>query len=155
MHIKKLILSAGIAMSVQLCLAFISFANAEAYSPYSGKLSGQVVSVKSASTFVVSAETWPGFRRSFTISLKDISTPSASSEAKTCERELAEKALLFVTELFGDSGAVIIRDMTMETSTDQNAEADLVAEKGSVSQALINNGFARSNEIDPDEEPWC
>ena len=44
--------------------------------------------------------------------------------------------------------------MTMQTSADQNAEADIYTEKGSLTKALKSKGLARPIDTE-NKEPWC
>ena len=137
-----------------LLMVVLSIASAESYAPYRDKLSAKVVSIKSASVIDVSAETWPGFSRTFSISLAGIETPKNASDAALCQQKLAEKALDFVKDYLQNATKIEIHNMTMKTSADQDAEADIFTEKGSLSKALKGSGFARSADIDG-QEPWC
>ncbi len=127
---------------------------AEGYSPYPGVLAAKLVAVHSPSGIELSAQTWPGFRRNFTISLGTVDIPKNSPDVEICQRKLAEKALLFVKDFLNNAKKIEIHDMTMKTSADKNAVADIYTEKGSLSKALLNQGLARSKEIDANE-PWC
>ena len=154
MLVTKLNTKYWFVISVIVSLTLSSAVNAEKYAAYPGKLSVKIVSIRSASTIDVSAETWPGFTRIFSVSLSDIEVPQNNPDVKLCQRELAEKALEFVKEYLSDATRIEINNMTMQTSADQNVEADLITEKGSLSKALKSRGYARSIDSEQDE-PWC
>ena len=154
MSVNKLLTKVGLVISINILLALISLTNADTYSPYPRKLSATFVAAKSASTIDVSAETWPGFTRTFSISLTGIEVPKDASNVKPCQRELAKKALIFIQDYLNGATTVEIHDMTMQTSADRNVEADIHTEKGSIIAALKNHGFARSTDI-LNEKPWC
>ena len=153
MLVKNLITKACF-IAITASLTISSGVNAESYSPYPDKLSAKLVSINSASSIDVSAETWPGFTRTFSVSLSGIEVPKNSPDVKLCQRELAEQALDFVKEYLTDAAKIEIHNMTMQTSADQNVQADIHTDQGSLSKALTNRGFARSTNIDH-EEPWC
>ena len=153
MLVKKLITKACfVAITVSLTIS--SVVNAKPYAPYPGKLSAKLVSIRSASSIDVSAETWPGFSRTFSVSLSGIEAPKNSPDVKLCQRKLAEQALDFVKDYLTDAAKIEIHNMTMQTSADQNVQADIHTDQGSLSKALISRGFARSTDIEH-EEPWC
>jgi hypothetical protein len=154
MLVKKIITKACFVVSIALSFTVTSAVSEETYAPYPDKLSAKLVSVRSASSIDVSAETWPGFSRTFSVSLSGIEVPQNSSDVELCQQELAEQALNFVKDYLSNAEKVEIHNMMMKTSADQNVEADIYTEKGSLSKALKSRGFARSTDIEH-EEPWC
>lgn len=148
--IKKL----GSTLSIAVLSVAAAATDAKPYSPFAATLPAKLVSVKSASTITVEAETWPGFTRAFTISLAGIQIPKNHSAASLCEKELAKKAQAFVEKFLASAQDIEIRDMKMDHSAQQEAEADIVTRKGSLVQALLNKGLARSNDIEPSKS-WC
>ncbi len=142
-----------IAAAAVLSLASTAGA-AKSYSPYGAKLPAKLVGVKSASAISVEAETWPGFNRAFTISLAGIQVPQNSPTADRCERELAKKAQAFVEDFLADTQQVELRDMKMDHSAQQEAVADIATGKGSLAQALVNEGLARPDDVEPTTS-WC
>lgn len=148
--IKKL----GLCLSVAALSVAATAIDAKPYSPFAAKMPAKLVSVKSASTITVEAETWPGFTRAFTITLTGIQIPRNNSAASLCERDLAKEARAFVENFLADTQDIEIRDMKMEHSAQQEAEADIVTSKGSLVQALLSKGLARSNDIEPSKS-WC
>lgn len=154
MYINRIITQAVLIVSINAAVAIIPVANAEPYSPYPGTLPAKLVTVKSALTIDVSAQTWPGFTRTFSISLSGIEVPKNNSDAQLCQRELAEQAFEFVKEYLGNAAKIEIHDMTMQTSADQNVEADIYTEKGSLTKALKSKGLARPIDTE-NNEPWC
>ncbi len=154
MSIKQHISQITFIVSIFVLSSTLSVTNAEAYSPYPGKLAAKLVAVRSASIIDVSAETWPGFTRTFSISLAGIEVPTKSPDAKLCQRKLAEKALSFTEKFLTNAKKIEIQNMTMQTSADQNAEADIFTEKGSLGKALKSHGFARIKDKE-NQQPWC
>lgn len=148
---KKIVMKSFFAM---LLMAILSTVNAEGYSPFSKKLAAQLVAIKSVSSIDVSAETWPGFSRTFSISLSNIDTPKNSPDVSLCQQQLAQKALDFVQDYLGNASKIEIHNMTMKTSADTNANAELYTEKGSLNKALLSHGFARSDGVEQ-QKPWC
>jgi endonuclease YncB( thermonuclease family) len=154
MSIKRIFKSAGFIVAVNIALVIFSAANAETYSPFPGVLPAKLIAIKSAANFTVSAETWPGFRRTFNISLAAIDVPRSTSDVEPCQRQLAEQALELVKEYLADPAKLEIHDMTMQTSADKNAQADIYTDRGSLSKALIRQGLARPIATER-QEPWC
>ena len=128
--------------------------HAESYAPYPDNLPAKVISINSASSITVSAETWPGFSRTFNIALANIEVPQNNSNAGLCEQELAQEALDFTKKYLTGEAKVELHKMMMETSADQNVKADIYTSKGSLSNALKNQGLARPADSEP-KAPWC
>ncbi len=126
---------------------------AQEYNPYPGQLPARVVNVISASTINIEAETWPGYSKTFKVSLPDIQIPNSSSE-KVCQRQLAEKALAFTKDFLAAGTNITVSDLKMANSSSQSATAKIQTNQGSLSEALKNHGFARSAE-NKTEKPWC
>ncbi len=153
MLLKKLIVP-FVIFSIIVTSDFLAAAETEAYSPYPGTLVAELVAITSASSIELSAQTWPGYKRTFAISLASVDVPQNSPDVSTCERKLADKALAFVKGFLSNAKKLEIHDMTMKTSSDQNAEAEIYTEQGSLSKALSGQGLARPKSIAP-EQPWC
>ncbi len=132
----------------------LSAETADNYSPYPGVLVAKLVAIHSPSNIELSAQTWPGYRRNFSISLKAIETPEISPDVDICQRKLAEKTLAFIKDFLEKAKKIEIHDMTMKTSSDKNAKADIYSEQGSLSKALLNQGLARPIDTPPNK-PWC
>ncbi|MGR9115383.1 MAG: hypothetical protein ACU85E_06420 [Gammaproteobacteria bacterium] len=152
--LNKIVKYIGLTLSIVTLTAAASAVSAKPYSPFGAKLPARLVGVKSASVISVEAETWPGFTRVFTISLAGIQMPEHNSAAALCERELAKKALAFVEDFLAETQDIELRDMKMENSAQQEAEADIGTGKGSLVQALISQGLARPDSTDPGKS-WC
>jgi endonuclease YncB( thermonuclease family) len=127
---------------------------AEAYTPFAENLPARLVAVKSASVISVEAQTWPGFTRTFDISLAGIEVPQDTPAAGPCERKLAKQALAFVQDSLANAEVIEIKGMKMENSAQQNAEGDIGTSQGSLSQALVSKGLARPDSIDS-AKSWC
>lgn len=152
--IRKTLKNLGLGLALPVLIGAAPTLAAKAYTPFAASLPAKLLTVKSASVIQVEAETWPGFKRSFDISLADIQLPQNAPTASLCERKLADKALTFVRDFLSGADRIEIKDMTMENSAQQEAEADVVTDKGSLVQALLDNGLARSAEADPSSS-WC
>ncbi|NOR69730.1 MAG: hypothetical protein GQ532_08585 [Methylomarinum sp.] len=147
--LKKIAMISAIACSTTLT----SQVMAQDYNPYPGKLSAQVVNVVSASTINIEAETWPGYSKTFKVSLPNIQVPSSNSE-KICQRKLAEQALAFTQDFLAAGTTITVSDLKMANSSSLSATAKILTNQGSLTDALISHGFARSAE-NVTEEPWC
>jgi len=150
----KLSYGLRVIIALMMTLAILSTAYSKPYSPYPENMSAKLIAVTSASQIDVSAETWPGFTRTFSISLVGIEVPQDKAGVKPCQSKLAKKALSFIKDYLKNANKIAISNMTMETSADQQVKADLITERGSLAQALLNQGLARSSTINPGE-PWC
>ena len=152
--LNKIIKSIGLTLSITALSIAATVVEAKPYTPFAAKLPAKLVGVKAASVISVEAETWPGFSRVFTITLAGIQVPRDTSAASLCERKLAKKALTFVEDFLADAQDIELRDMKMEHSAQQEAEADIGTRKGSLVQAMIGEGLARPDSIDP-KKSWC
>ena len=135
-------------------LLLCSTLNAAEYVPYPGRMMGKLVSVDSPITVTLTMQTWPGFFRDFTVTMPGIVVPEDTSGAPDCQRELAAKAMTFTREFLADAKKIIAPDMRMENSADKNAIAPILTDKGSLGEALIAEGLARPDSVDP-TKPWC
>jgi len=154
MSIRNFFTHAVCIFAINVSPLVLPTANAETYAPYPGILAAKLVAVNSAANIVLSAETWPGFRRTFSISLAGIEAPQDKPGIEPCQRELAEQALEFVKKYLSDAARIEIHDMTMHTSAEQNVRADIHTEQGSLSEALLRQGLARPK-VKGNNEPWC
>ncbi len=136
---------------ITLCISFNSVADFE---PYPGKHQVRLISVDAANILTVNFETWPGFGTTISVTLPDLTLPGYRMEPSACELELAQKALLFTVDFVSSAKNISINNLRMETSADEYGTANVSTEKGSLAQALIKEGLARSSSVDS-ETPWC
>jgi len=150
---KNIFIKAGKIFTaiITLCISFNSFADFE---PYPGKHQARVISVDAANILTVNFETWPGFGKTLSITLPDLTLPGFRMEPSACELELAQKAMLFTVDFLAPAKNITVNDLRMETSADDYGTANVYTEKGSLAQALIKEGLARPSSIDS-ETPWC
>jgi len=66
--------------------------DATGYVPYPGKIPVNLLSIETPIVVHVNFETWPGFMRSFRVTIPGLSLPMDAASAPDCERELATKA---------------------------------------------------------------
>jgi hypothetical protein len=121
---------------------------------YPGSLPAQVTGIESAMVVKLDAQTWPGFRRAFRITLPGIQVPEDTRDAPTCQREMAERALTFTETFLYDAEQVEVRDILMTNTGDPDGRANIYTEQGSLADALQAAGLARPGSVDPDR-PWC
>jgi endonuclease YncB( thermonuclease family) len=134
-------------------LLFSALSSADSV-PYPGRMMGKLVSIESPITVTLQMQTWPGYFRSFTVTVPGIVVPEDTAGAPDCQRELAAKAMQFTQDYLADAKKIIAPDMRMKNSADQYAVAPILTEKGSLGEALIAEGLARPDSVDP-TEPWC
>lgn len=113
-----------------------------------------VMEVRNAKTLHVNAAIWPGFQRTFLITLPGIAIPRDDIKAPACEQVLAAKAKAFTQAYFKDAERPEIHDVQMENTALEAGLAHAYTEKGSLADALLAKGFARPDSTDP-ETPWC
>lgn len=139
------------ACTLATSFIFIIDVNAEGYSPYPGKLPAKLVNVATASVIDLEAETWPGYSKTFRVSLPDIQVPS-SQASTVCQRKLAEKAKTFAEDYLAKANSITLSDLQMSNSGDQSISGQIHTNEGSLVDALKRNGYARSPN---DQKPWC
>lgn len=66
----------------------------------------------------------------------------------------APRAMTFARQFVTEAGKLYVRDLRMETSADTDGYSDILTEHGSLSQALVKEGLARSDTVAPDTS-WC
>ena len=123
-------------------------------SPYPGKRQVRLVAVNAPETVVVNFETWPGFQRNFRVTVPGLDVPEDTPNAPDCQRELAARALAFTRHFLSNAKKIFIQDISMENSASEDATSPILTEKGSLAEALIKEGLARPDSVDP-REPWC
>lgn len=124
------------------------------FATYPGVYPIYVMEVRSAKTLYVNAAVWPGFQRTFLITVPGIAIPSDNIKAPACEQALAAKAKAFTQAYFKDAERPEIRDVQMQNTALEDGSANAYTEKGSLADALLEKGFARPDSVDP-ATPWC
>lgn len=147
-NISKKIL---IISSITVTLAFTTQVGAETYNPYPGKIAAKLVNVVSASVVELEAETWPGFKRTFTVTLPDVQVPR-SDGATVCQRQMAEEAKAFTASYLSNASAIHLSGLQMANSAEQNASGQITTNQGSLIDALKGKGFVKAAD---NSEPWC
>ncbi len=143
-------ITAGLLVS--LCS---TLATAVSFSPYPGKRQVTVDRVEAPGIVVVTFDTdAAGFTRTLGIRLPHLVFAQDTPRSDDCEREAAGKVLPFMKDFLNSAKKVYIQDMRMENSADTEAVSPLLTDKGSLSAALIKEGLARPDSVDP-ETPWC
>lgn len=124
------------------------------YVPFPGKLAVKLLDVEAPNVIFVNFETWPGFPRSVHVVLPGIAVPEDTPQADDCERDKAARAMTFARQFVTEAGKLYVQDLRMETSADTDGYSDILTEHGSLSQALVKEGLARSDTVAPDTS-WC
>lgn len=146
----KVSVSAGI-----LFIFSASLANAVEFVPYPGKREVTLVSVDAPDRARVTFDTdATGFFRTLSIQLPGIVVARDTPQADECERAAAQRALGFTEAFLNAAEKIYVKDMRMENSADEEAVSPLLTNKGSLSSALIKEGLARPDTVDPDKS-WC
>ncbi len=138
-------------MSLSMIVSSSVFAD---YVPYPGKKQVRLISIEAANIVVINFETWPGYGKTVKIKLPDLVLPASSAKPPLCEIKLAKKALKFTQAYLKSFKKVTVEDMRMKTSADNEAISSVYTTKGSLAQALIKKGLARSSAIKLNK-PWC
>jgi len=146
----KASVSAGV-----LFLFSASLAYAVEFVPYPGKREVTLVSVEAPDRARVTFNTdATGFFRTLSIQLPGIVVAEDTPQADECERAAAQRALGFTKAFLNGAEKLYVKDMLMENSADEEAVSPLLTNKESLSSALINEGLARPDTVDPDQS-WC
>ncbi|HHH44323.1 MAG TPA: hypothetical protein ENK49_09310 [Gammaproteobacteria bacterium] len=138
-------------------LAFMLSATALAgtFVPYPGKREVTVARVEEPDLVFVTFNTdATGFFRTLGIRLPHLVVAQDTPQADECEREAAARALQFTRDFLERAKKVYVQDMRMENSADEQAVSPILTDRGSLSDALIQEGLARPDSVDPDT-PWC
>jgi len=142
-------------MAGVLCAFTASLAHAVEFVPYPGKREVTLVSVEAPDRARVTFNTdATGFFRTLSIQLPGIVVAADTPQADECERAAAQRALGFTEAFLNGAEKIYVKDMRMENSADEEAISPLLTNKGSLSSALIEEGLARSDTVDPDKS-WC
>jgi endonuclease YncB( thermonuclease family) len=130
-------------------------AQAEPFVPYPGKREVTVARVEEPDLVFVTFNTdATGFFRTVGIRMPGIVVAKDTPQADQCEREAAARALGFVESFLAEAKTLHVQDMRMENSADDEAVSPILTDKGSLSAAMIKEGIARSDSVDP-TMPWC
>jgi len=148
------ITTACCALAAALSLGAPTRVAAEPYIAYPGPTRAEVDAIETPMVVHIQAETWPGFRRAFRITLPGIQVPEDIPDAPACQREMAQRALAFTKTFLKDGGRVEVRDIRMQNTAVADGEAHLYTRQGSLAAALEAAGLARPSTVDPDQ-PWC
>jgi hypothetical protein len=133
-----------------LAMLFVSVVYANSV-PYPGKIPVDIISIESPNIVVVGFETWPGFYRRFRVTLPGIEVPVSSGSA--CETAMAVKSLQYTTKFVTDAKKLYIKDMSMQTSADQDGVSHIFSENKSLAESLMSEGLARP--MNGRGEKWC
>lgn len=128
---------------------------AKPFVPYPGKREATVARVEEPNLIFVTFDTdATGFMRTLGIRMPGIVVARDTPEADPCEREAAARALDFVKDYLADAKKIYVQDILMENSADEEAVSPILTDKGSLSAAMIEEGLARPDSVDP-KTPWC
>jgi endonuclease YncB( thermonuclease family) len=138
-----------------LACAVSGAALANAFVPYPGKREATLARVQAPNLVFLTFDTdATGFMRTLGIRMPGIVVAQDTPRADACEREAAARALGFVNEFLAGVKKIYVQDVTMENSADEEAVSPIITDKGSLSAAMIKEGVARPDSVDP-TTPWC
>lgn len=141
--------------TILLGFAFSSIAQAVTFVPYPGKREVTVARIEAPDLVFVTFNTdATGFFRTLGIRLPHIVVAQDTPQADVCEREAAKRAMRFTQDFLDSAKKIYVQDMRMENAADEIAISPILTDKGSLSEALIKEGLARPDSVDPDT-PWC
>ncbi len=132
-----------------------SVAQAVTFVPYPGKREVTVARIEAPDLVFVTFNTdATGFFRTIGIKLPGLVVARDTPQADACEREAAKRALGFTQKFLDSAKKIYVQDMRMENTADEIAVSPILTDKGSLSAALIKEGLARPDSVDPDTS-WC
>jgi len=144
-----------VVISSALCIfSVMSTAKTKNFNAYPGTYSAKFVSVNKANSIYLMVAVWDGFPKKIRVTIPGVRVPVIHSKSKSCEIELANKAVLYAKEFFATVQSIKVSDIQMERTDMIDGVASISTELGSLSSKLIQNGFARSSSI-ADSVPWC
>ncbi|GEM_PF-903400 len=145
---------AGSRQTLLALLLFSAVASAAAFVPYPGKREATLVNVEAVDSIVLSFDTdSTGFTRVLSIHLPGLRLPRDTPRSDECERRAAHKALQVTREFLAGARKLYVEDVRMENSADRDAVAEVLSDRGSLSQALVDAGVARRDDGRPVD--WC
>ncbi len=144
----------GTSLATVGLLAVSSMLHAAMFVAYPGRYPARVVAVESPKVIAVQATVWPGYSRALHITLPGIAVPLDGPGAPRCQRELALRARGFVEDFLFHAQGVELRDIRMQDTALEEAEAAIFTERGSLQEAMKEAGLARPGDVDP-QRPWC
>jgi len=138
-----------------LTLALSVTAMARTFVPYPGKREVTLARVEAPNLIWLTFNTdETGFFRTLGIRLPGLVVAQDTPQSDDCEREAAKRALGFTQDFLDSAKKIYVQDMRMENSADDEAISPILTDKGSLSAALIKEGLARPDSVDPNT-PWC
>jgi len=136
---------------------FFCFSRADAnpggFLAYPGKYSATLVSVESPHIIHLKALVWEGSYKLFRITLPDLEVPMNVFGAPPCQQELAERAMAFSEDFLHLASKIFVFDIRMENTGQGDGSGHIYTEQGSLAEALIKAGLARS--LAEQGKPWC
>ncbi|HHO69755.1 MAG TPA: hypothetical protein ENK12_12060 [Gammaproteobacteria bacterium] len=136
--------TAGRGAAVLASMFFTAAALAAAFVPYPGKREATLVDVEAPARVVLSFNTdSTGFTRVLHVRPPGLVVARDTPQADECERRAAQKALQVTREFLTGARKLYVEDVRMENSADEDAVAEVLSDRGSLSQALIDAGVAR------------
>ncbi len=153
---RKNVKTAGWCIPAGLLVCMLSAtALAGTFVPYPGKREVTVARVEEPDLVFVTFNTdATGFFRTLGIRLPHLVVARDTPQSDACEREAAARALQFSRDFLAHAKKVYVQDMRMENSADEQAVSPILTDQGSLSDALVKEGLARPDSVDPDT-PWC
>jgi hypothetical protein len=138
-----------------LACAVSSAVLANSFVPYPGKREATLARVEAPNLVFLTFDTdATGFMRTLGIRMPGIVVAQNTPRADACERAAAARALGFVNDFLAGAKEIYVQDVRMENSADAEAVSPILTDKGSLSAAMIKEGVARSDSVDPDTS-WC
>jgi endonuclease YncB( thermonuclease family) len=145
------VLTAGVALS----LSTLAPAAGVEFVPYVGKREATLVRVDAPDRIVVTFDSdMVGFVRTLAIKVPGIVVAQDTPRADECERAAAKRAMSFTEKFLADAKKIYVQDVRMTNAADDDGVSPILTDKGSLSAALIKEGIARPDTVDPDT-PWC
>lgn len=128
---------------------------ASTFVPYPGKREATLSRVAEPNLVFLTFDTdAAGFMRTLGIRMPGIVVARDTPQADPCEREAAGRAMAFVETFLAQAKKITIQDVRMDNAADEQAVSPIFTDKGSLSAAMIEEGVARPDSVDP-KMSWC
>ena len=138
-----------------LAVTLSTMALADAFVPYKGKRESTLSRVEAPNLVWLTFDTDAyGFFRTIRVRLPGLVVAQDTPQSDECEREAAQRALAFTQDFLAGAEKIYIQDMIMQDAADEDGVSPILTDKGSLSAALVKEGLARSDTIDP-AVSWC
>lgn len=124
-----------------------------AFVPFPGSWPAELVAVESSNQIRLRTNIWDQ-ERTFLITLPGLVVPSNRPGTPTCERELAAAGKAFADRYLRTAEKIELSELKMLSSVATEAASPVLTDQGSLSDALVKEGYAR-RQGSANDASWC